>query len=102
MEKTTTLPKLTHLQYLVLGHINRPGLPETSGKSLRQLLNDCGIGKTIPAFYQLMARLEESGYVVGEYHKVQSGNQVYRERHYWLTDQGVREAENSRIFYNST
>ena len=58
------IPELSHLQILVLECL---GTQKRPGRELRQLLTQSGTKKSGPAFYQLMARLEEAGLVEGEY-----------------------------------
>ena len=51
------IPRLTHLQFLVIGIL----LDEAAtGKQLRAMLKTHGAKKSGPAFYQLMARMEEA------------------------------------------
>lgn len=79
---------LTHLQFAVLSHL-RDG--EQSGRSLRDALDEQGISKSGPAFYQMMARLEDSGFVVGRYADRAIGDTVVKERLYRL-DKAGRDA----------
>ena len=57
-------PKLSNLQFLVLGAL-RSG-PRT-GREIRTELERFDVNKSGPAFYQLMSRLEASGLVSGDY-----------------------------------
>lgn len=75
----------THLQMVVLGELADG---ERSGIELRQRLSDEGFRKSSPAFYQLMARLEDANWVEGWYEKKDIDGQVIRERRYRITGNG--------------
>lgn len=75
----------THLQMVVLGDLVNG---ERSGIDLRQRLSDEGFRKSAPAFYQLMARLEDAKWVEGWYEKKDVDGQVIRERRYHITGNG--------------
>ena len=90
------VPRLSHLQFLVVGSLRGRTLP---GRMIRDELQGFGIRKSGPAFYQLMARLEDAGLVRGEYHQEIVDGQIIRERHYGLTAEGSRAWEGSRDFY---
>ena len=91
------IPDLTHLQVLVLECL---GTQKRSGRQLRQLLAQSGSKKTGPAFYQLMARLEEGGMVEGEYSQKIVEGQIIKERWYRITGEGARAARRTRDFYS--
>lgn len=91
-----TEPNLTHLQFVVLGLVQEGA---TSGKDLRAALREDGMRKSGPSFYQLMARLEDSGWVTGEYRQRVVDGQMIRERHYELTPTGTRALQASTEFY---
>lgn len=90
------VPRLSHLQFLVVGILRGRSVP---GREVRASLEGFGVRKSGPAFYQLMARLEDSGLVEGEYHQEIVDGQIIRERHYSLTADGSRAWEGSRDFY---
>ena len=90
------VPRLSHLQFLVVGILRRQSVP---GREVRERLKAFGVKKSGPAFYQLMARLEDSGLVEGTYHQEIVDSQIIRERHYTLTADGSRSWEGSRDFY---
>ena len=90
------VPRLSHLQFLVVGILRGGG---QAGRDIRGALKDFGVRKTGPAFYQLMSRLEDSGYVQGSYHQDIVESQIIRERHYSLTGEGARSWEATRDFY---
>jgi DNA-binding PadR family transcriptional regulator len=79
------LKPLPSLQFAVLGVLGSRDLP---GRDVRAQLNRLGVEKSRPAFYRLMARLEESGLIMGWYeHEVVNG-QMLRERLYRATAEG--------------
>ena len=88
--KRTKLPKLSHLQFAIihfawhgsLGRDIRAKLPIMSG----------------PAFYQAMARLENSRLVRGMYVKADGR----RERRYETTSLGQKAANRAINFYDET
>jgi len=90
------LPKLTHLQFLVLGLL-RDG--EQPGRQLRETLAAHGVRRTAPAFYQLMARLERDGLVEGRYEQITTGGQAVTERRYTLRARGREMWDQARDFY---
>jgi DNA-binding PadR family transcriptional regulator len=90
------IPRLSHLQFLVVGILRGRSVP---GRRVREGLKGFGVRKSGPAFYQLMARLEESGLVEGTYHQEIVEGQIIRERHYKLTADGLRAWDASRDFY---
>lgn len=91
------IPELSHLQTLVLECL---GPQKRSGRELRQLLAHTGVKKSGPAFYQLMARLEEAGLVEGEYSQKIVEGQIIKERWYRVTGQGARAAQRTLEFYS--
>lgn len=90
------LPRLTHLQFLVLGLL-RTG--DTPGRILRDALAAHGVKRTSPAFYQLMARLERDGLVDGWYEQIAVRDQAVTERRYRLRPQGAKLWTEARDFY---
>ena len=93
------LPRITHLQFLVLG-VLRDG--EQPGRLIRDTLAAYGVRRTAPAFYQLMARLERDGLVDGWYEQVTVGDQAVTERRYRLRPAGGRLWTEARDFYTAT
>ena len=91
-----TVPRLSHLQFLVLGIVRANPVP---GREVRASLRDFGVRKSGPAFYQLMARLEDAGLVEGNYHQEVIEGQIIRERHYTATAAGTRAWTSSCDFY---
>jgi DNA-binding PadR family transcriptional regulator len=91
------IPEITHLQFLVLGML-RAG--ERPGRSLRRGLARNGIARTGPAFYQMMARLEDAGLVGGEYEQKIVDGQIIKERRYALAPRGDAAWTSTRAFYS--
>ena len=94
--RSRTLPRLTHLQFLVLGLL-RGG--ERPGREVRDALAAHGVKRTAPAFYQLMARLERDGLIEGRYEQVTVRDQAVTERRYRLRPAGARLWADARDFY---
>lgn len=90
------LPEITHLQFLILGLLMEG---ETPGHKLRDLLAKQGIKKDGPAFYQLMARLEDDKLVEGWYAPRIVGDQKVKERRYKMTGRGESAWEATSEFY---
>jgi DNA-binding PadR family transcriptional regulator len=90
------IPTITHLQFLVLGML-RPGA--RPGRAVRRALARHGVARTGPAFYQMMARLEDAGLVAGEYDQKIVGGQIIKERRYTLTLGGDAAWVATRAFY---
>jgi len=91
------IPDITHLQFLVLGML-RAG--ERPGRFLRRALARHGIARTGPAFYQMMARLEDAGLVTGAYDQKIVEGQIIKERRYALTPGGDAAWTSTRAFYS--
>ena len=90
------MPAITHLQFLVLGFL-RAG--ERPGRFLRRALARRGISRTAPAFYQMMARLEDARLVAGAYDRKVVEGQIIKERRYTLTPAGEHAWNATRAFY---
>jgi DNA-binding PadR family transcriptional regulator len=91
------IPEITHLQFLVLGML-REG--ERPGRTLRRALARHGVERTGPAFYQMMARLEDAGLVTGAYDQKIVDAQIIKERRYALTAEGEAAWSATRAFYS--
>jgi DNA-binding PadR family transcriptional regulator len=91
------IPEITHLQFLVLGML-RDG--ERAGRHIRRALERHGVSRTGPAFYQMMARLEDAGLVAGEYGQKVVDGQIIKERRYTLTASGDAAWTATRAFYS--
>jgi DNA-binding PadR family transcriptional regulator len=91
------LPTLSHLQFLILECL---GTTKLSGRALRERLKEKGAHKTGPSFYQLMARLEESGFVEGEYSQKIVEGQIIKERIYRITAEGETALHQTVSFYS--
>jgi DNA-binding PadR family transcriptional regulator len=91
------IPDITHLQFLVLG-VLRGG--ERPGRAVRRALARHGVRRTGPAFYQMMARLEDAGLVDGSYDQRIVEAQIIKERRYALTSRGEAAWTATRAFYS--
>jgi len=90
------IPAVTHLQFIVLGLL-RGG--ERPGRYLRRALARRGIARSAPAFYQMMARLEDARFVDGSYDQKIVDSQIIKERRYTLTGAGDDAWSATRAFY---
>ena len=90
------VPSLTHLQFLVLSRLR---VGPATGRELRARLEEYAVRKSSPAFYQLMARMEDNGVVRGWYEQQIVDSQIIRERHYEITAQGQAAWDRSSEFY---
>jgi DNA-binding PadR family transcriptional regulator len=92
------IPRLTHLQFLVLGLLGSGARP---GRELREALAAHGVKRSAPAFYQLMARLERDRLVDGWYEQVTAGDQAVTERRYRIRAAGAKLWAEARDFYSA-
>ena len=92
------LPRLTPLQFLVLGSLLAN---EQRGSELRQELARHRIRRSGPAFYQMMARVEDAGWVTGFYRQRVEDGQTLKERWYRITASGTRAWTETRDFYGA-
>jgi|SRR6185436_1850096 DNA-binding PadR family transcriptional regulator len=95
---STRLPRITHMQFLVLGLLRAHEQP---GRVLREALAAHGVKRSAPAFYQLMARLERDRLVDGWYEQVVAGDQSVTERRYRLRPAGAKLWAEARDFYTA-
>ncbi len=93
------LPELSHLQFAVLGLLLHG---ELRGRDLRRHLAHWRVRQTGPAFYQMMARMEEAGFIEGWYTQKVLQGQILKERHYRICAAGERAWRQSRAFYLGT
>jgi DNA-binding PadR family transcriptional regulator len=93
------LPELTHLQFLVLSLLLNG---ERSGRYIREQLAKQGEKKTLAAFYQMMARLEEGNMVQGWYETNVIDGQTVKQRYYRILAHGVTCWERTRDFYRES
>lgn len=96
MSRRPSLPDITHLQFLVLGALRHSG---RLGRNLRRELTRHGVRRSGPAFYQMMARLEDAGLVEGAYDQKIIASQIIKERRYQITIAGVAAWNETRDFY---
>ncbi|MEE8587149.1 MAG: PadR family transcriptional regulator [Acidobacteriota bacterium] len=87
---------MSHLQFAVLSILSGQGRP---GREVREQLRKMGFRRTLAAFYQLMARLEEAGLVEGAYQRVEADGQFLRERRYRITALGQEAWQAAADFY---
>jgi DNA-binding PadR family transcriptional regulator len=92
------IPRLTHLQFLVLGLLKEREQP---GRVLRQAIAAHGVKRSAPAFYQLMARLERDRLVDGWYEQITTGDQAVTERRYRIRPPGAKLWAEARDFYTT-
>ena len=98
MAKKNELPALTGLQFLVIDII---GAKKLHGAEIRdQLKSEHKVNKTGPAFYQLMARLEEAKFVDGWYEQEVIDGQIIKQRCYRVTGLGERARRETLQFYS--
>jgi hypothetical protein len=90
------LPRLTHRQFLVIATLLRGAV---RGREVRAELKAVGVRQTGPAFYQMMAGLEDAGFVAGWYEQQIVDGQIIRERHYKVLAPGKRAWLECRAFY---
>jgi DNA-binding PadR family transcriptional regulator len=94
--RASRLPPVTHLQFLVLEFLLDA---EEPGRAVRDMLRRHGVRRSTPAFYQLMARLEDVGLVRGQYVPKVVRGQTVKERRYELTASGARAYRTTCAFY---
>src|SRR6266702_3816225 len=97
MNTQDSLPELSHLQFAVLEVL---GTAQMCGKDLRTGLGELGIKKSGPAFYQMMARMEEAKLVDGSYSQQIIDGQIIKQRQYKITGNGIRALNQTKRFYN--
>lgn len=96
-EVAVSLPTLSHLQFKVLALL--VGRDERAGLEIRAELGRSGTRQSGPAFYQMMARLEDAGLAEGWYVRRELAGQGVQERRYRLTPAGLAAWRNCRDFY---
>jgi DNA-binding PadR family transcriptional regulator len=92
------IPDITHLQFLILGMLRSEA---RLGREIRRDLARHGARRSGPAFYQMMARLEDAGLIDGEYDQKIVRGQIIKERRYTLTPAGQTAWRATRDFYVS-
>jgi DNA-binding PadR family transcriptional regulator len=93
------IPDLSHLQFLVLAQLLAA---ERTGRELRTSLKSYRVRQSGPAFYQMMARLENADLVSGWYTQEVIDGQMIKERHYRVTPAGAAAWRQCRSFYQQT
>ncbi len=90
------LPQITHLQFHVLDAlVSGP----KKGRELRESLAKAGYSKSLAAFYQLMARLEDDKLVKGTYRKRNIDGTLATEAEYRVLKSGERARQQSLEYY---
>jgi DNA-binding PadR family transcriptional regulator len=97
LESEDNLPRLTHMQCLVLSTL---GSREMTGKDLRNELAKVGTNKSGPGFYQLMSRLEDSKFIKSRQTQKIIDGQIIKESNYRITGDGLSALEDARSFYS--
>lgn len=90
------LPDLTHLQFAVLKILRNDQL---EGRAIRAELRKLGYAKSLAAFYQLMARMEDAGYLEGSYGQKLVDGQLLTVRKYVGTPRGATARAVATTFY---
>ena len=90
------LPEATHLQFLVISALLRGSVP---GRVLREHLRGSEVRQSSPAFYQMMAVMEDRGFVEGWYEQQVIDGQILRERHYKVLPAGRKAWKACSDFY---
>lgn len=90
---------ITPLRFLVLSFLIEED--ELAGRDLRDRLLKSGVKSSGPQFYQMMARIEDSGYVQGWYAQKEIEHQVVNERRYRITEKGRAAWRQTGDFYSS-
>jgi len=96
------LPPITHRQFLILDLIgDKQNVP---GAEIRRGLLTYGEANTSPSFYQSMKRLEDAGYVSGQYEFSTMKDSLdrdgcVREKTYCLTAEGRKVHNECLEFY---
>jgi len=89
------IPSITTLQGLTIQLISKT---EIRGRELRELLEKNGAKMSSPAFYQMMARLEENGFIGGRYVTKRLEGNTIKERWYKAHVKGQRALEGLQAF----
>ena len=90
------MPPLTALQFAVL---ERLCSSEKSGLVLREYLHSIGGKSSLPAFYQLMRRLEEWESVTSRSETIRTEGRTINKKIYSITENGKLAVSETREFY---
>ena len=90
------LKELSKLQFAILQAI---GTHEVRGKEIRDRLKSINMGKSSPAFYQLMGRMEDANLISGRYDKKIIDGQLIRERKYKIKADGRQALGKFKLSY---
>ncbi len=89
---------LPYLQFAVMGVLTKKKLP---GREIRRELERLGVKKAGPAFYRLMARMEEATLIDGWYEQEVVEGQIFRERVYKALPAGLQAWMYTRDFHTA-
>ena len=96
LKNNVKLPVIGHLQFAVLEALRESERP---GRLIRESLTELGVRQSGPAFYQMMARLEDAGLVAGRYDQKVVDGQIIKERAYRISPEGKTTWKATREFY---
>lgn len=83
------IPEISVPQLVAMGMMRKHAEMKPA-RQLKEELGDYGYVKNGQGFYQMIARLEELGFVDGMYREKVVDGFVIRQRHYALTVEGIR------------
>jgi DNA-binding PadR family transcriptional regulator len=92
------IPKTTHTQFAVLSILQDE---ELWGRDVRTALKADGYSSTNASFYEMMDRMETSGFVEGRYEERDVLGQKFKERRYKITGEGIAAMNEVAAFYSS-
>jgi DNA-binding PadR family transcriptional regulator len=92
------IPEISNLQLVLLAALMNG---DRSGRDLRNLLAKEKHKKSAPAFYQLMARMEDAKLVRGRYEQKVVEGQLIKERVYTITGGGIAAYRSALEFFAS-
>ena len=90
------IPSITHQQFLVLSAL---GGRERPGREIREALQRERVRHSLPAFYQMMSRMQDAGLVEARFVRADVEGQAVQERWYKATGAGLKAWAQARDFY---
>lgn len=94
-----SLPDMTPLQALTVNVLFEGELPS---RQIQDELDFRGVKMQMPLVYRMLGRLELAEYVRGRYRQYQTPDgRTIRERHYRVTESGLKEWYRTVSFYKS-
>jgi len=94
------LPELTHLQFLIID-ILRQELEGTPARFIRQKMDNAGVERQRPVFYNAMARLVERGLVEAWTEVFDVAGEDVSRTHYRTTPEAEKAWKFTHQFYSS-